>query len=63
MNTLTAFEINFLLSICKENRENSASLAQIPDQRWKKEHEIEVQKMDRLIPKLEALLHQTEIDD
>lgn len=53
---LTINEIDYLLNAAKKNRENSAALAEIPDQRWKEAHKVEVVMMDRLIDKLEQIL-------
>lgn len=55
-DSLTLFEINYLLSAARKNRENSAALAEIPDQRWKEAHKDEVVMMDALIEKLEQIL-------
>jgi len=48
-------EIEILMGMARRNRENSAALAQIPEQRWKESHKKEVALMDRIIEKLEAM--------
>lgn len=60
MEKLTHNEIDFLLNHARSNRENSASLAEVPGQRWAAAHREEVKMMDRLIPKLEAMNDQQE---
>lgn len=49
-------ELQYLISTAKKNRENSAFLAEVPEQRWKEQHKAEVVMMDRLIAKLEKML-------
>jgi len=60
MDRLTPYEIGFLLDAARSNRENSAALAEIPTQKWKEAHKAEVEKMDKLIAKLEAMKAQAE---
>ena len=55
MKKLTYFEFEYLIGHCKENRKNSAELAEVPGQKWKEAHKAEVKKMDSIIKKLEAM--------
>lgn len=55
MTNLTPFEIDFLLSTCKENLANSTVLSELPNQRWKESHKREVAEMNTLIEKLETI--------
>lgn len=52
---LTQSEFDYLIGVCKENRENSMALSQLPNQNWKESHELEVKAMNTLIEKLEKM--------
>lgn len=53
---LTNSELQYLLGVATRNRDNSAALAEKPEQRWKEAHKAEVTMMDALIEKLEDMI-------
>lgn len=55
MEKITLAELEFLIETVNENRNNSNTLASVLKQKWKPEHEMEVKKMDKLLPKLESM--------
>lgn len=59
-NQFTDYELSYLLDVAKANRESSATLAALPEQRHKRLHNIEVEAMDDLITKLERLKNMPE---
>ena len=52
---LTSSDIDFLLRAAQNNRENSAYLAELPEQRWREAHKTEVEIMDKLIHRLKII--------
>ena len=48
-------DIDFLLRAAQTNRNNSAYLAELPEQRWREAHKTEVEIMDKLIHRLEII--------
>ena len=48
-------DIEFFLNYAKQNREDSASLAEMPEQRWKELHKEEVKMMDKIIKRLDLI--------
>lgn len=51
----TDYEFNYLIAEAKKNREHSAFLADVPNQKWKESHKSEIKLMDSIISKLEKM--------
>jgi len=52
---ITSGDIDFILRTANSNRDNSAGLAEVPEQRWKEAHKHEVEIMDNLIQRAEII--------